>query len=43
MSVMYYENHDLAIARSNSSCAVPVPGWGYLNFYISITALAGGI
>ena len=38
-----YEIHDLAIARSSSSRAVTAAVWGYLNIYISITALAGGI
>ena len=40
------ENYDIALAMS-SSRADPVlghcPGWGYLNIYISVTALAGGI
>ena len=41
-----YENYDIANAMS-SSRADPVlghcTGWGYLNIYISVTALAGGI
>ena len=43
---MHYENYDIACAMS-SSRADPVlshcPGWGYLNIYINVTALAGGI
>ena len=45
-TISLYENYDIAIATS-SSRADPVlghcPGWGYLNNYISVTALAGGI
>ena len=43
---IHYENYDIARAMS-SSCADPVlghcPNWGYLNIYISVTALAGSI
>ena len=45
-SICMYENYDIA-STMPSSRAYPVlghcPGWGYLNIYISVTALAGGI
>ena len=43
---IFNENYDIAIAMS-SSRADPVlghcPGWGYLNIYIRVPALAEGI
>ena len=46
LPLILYENYNIALAMS-SSRADPVlghcTGWGYLNIYISVTALAGGI